>query len=168
MINGMKRGLTTVAIAAGILVLAMLVLLAIQFSDSVRRLSIAPQDNAIWAVYQLEYELERTRTAIAELDPNDIEKERAFLNRFDILFSRYDLLAQSAGFGDQMRPAMNSRDWLEFVAFMKRMTPAIDQNRGKIAANKEPLRQAFAAGLCGYCAIGAAAGGCRAEGSQQL
>jgi len=53
-------------------------------------------------------------------------------------------LAQSAGFGDQMRPAMNSRDWLEFVAFMKRMTPAIDQNRGKIAANKEPLRQAFA------------------------
>lgn len=144
MIGGMKRGLAAVAIMAGVLVLAVLVLLAIQFSDSVRRLASAPQDNAIWAVYQLEYELERTRTAIAELSPGDLEKERAFLNRFDILYSRYDLLAQSGGFGEQMRSAMNSREWLEFVAFMKRMTPAIDQNRGMITANKEALREAFA------------------------
>jgi hypothetical protein len=78
MISGMRRGLTAVAIAAGVLVLAMLVLLAIQFSDSVRRLSAAPRLNAIWAVYQLEYELERTRTAIAELAPNEIEKELTF------------------------------------------------------------------------------------------
>ncbi len=139
MIIGMRRGLTAVAIAAGVLVLAMLVLPAIQFSDSVRRLSAAPRLNAIWAVYQLEYEFERTRTAIAELAPNEIEKELTFLKRFDILFSRYDLLAQSGGFGEQMQPAMNSRDWLELAGFMKRMAPAIDPNRGRIVANKEAL-----------------------------
>ena len=136
MIGGMKRGLAAVAIVAGVLVLAVLMLLATQFSDSVRRLAAAPQDNAIWAVYQLEYELERTRTAIAELDPGDLEKERAFLKRFDILYSRYDLLAQSGGFGEQMRSAMNSREWLEFVAFMKRMTPAIDFNQKFVVAFK--------------------------------
>lgn len=144
MINGMKRGLAATAIAAGLVVLAALLLLAAQFSDSVRRLSAAPQDNAMWAVYQLEFELERTRTAIAELEAGNEEKERAFLNRFDVLYSRYDLLAQSGGFGEQMELAMSSPEWLEIVAFMKRITPAIDQNRDMISANKQALRQAFA------------------------
>lgn len=144
MINGMKRGLAATAGFAGAVVLTALVLLAVQFSDSVHRLSAAPQDNAMWAVSQLEYELERTRTAIAELEPGQVDKERAFLNRFDILYSRYDLLAQSGGFGAQMNLAMSSQEWLKISGFFMRITPAIDQNLGMISANKEALRQAFA------------------------
>lgn len=139
----LRRRIAAIAVGAGMLLLLAVGLLGLQFSDSVRRLSHAPQDNAIWAIFQLEYEMERTRTAIAELKPNDEESRKVFLNRFDIFYSRYDTIVRARGFRLDSTDELQSREWREIEAFVNRITPAIDQNSATIGEHKEALSQAF-------------------------
>jgi PAS domain S-box-containing protein len=130
-------------VVLGLVLMAVVAVLGLQFSDSVRRLSQAPRDNAVWAIFQLEYEMERTRTAIAALEPGDAESREVFAHRFDVFYSRYDTILQARGFQREVSLALETREWRDIKAFMDRITPAIDQNRTDIAANKNELAVAF-------------------------
>ncbi|QBF30834.1 ATP-binding protein [Thalassococcus sp. S3] len=128
----------------GLIVLGLLaetIFLSRSVVDQLQRLSIATSDNVQWNLAQVEVDFLRFQTAIDQAEREGAPILADLRTRFDILYSRHSIIADSPIYGELRAAPENEERLRSFRAFLDRAIPDMDGPDAGLLAALPQLRQ---------------------------
>lgn len=120
-----------VAGAVGLVALALLVPNAV---SELRRMIESPDDNLQWATFQVQNEFNRLQISLADLDAGSWTTFREVQKRFDILYSRIDLIRSAATFAELRAEPEIAPLIAKMGEFIEKSDPIL-HSKAKLTAN---------------------------------